>query len=92
MAQIETRRKTGEKGRLKIKITREMLMTWTEDFIKDFNYKERSGQTNIIAPCLSRVGQNCFAPDNEAFVAWLDSLSTNALYKAMLDAHTATKL
>ena len=41
---------------------------------------------------ISKVGQNCFEPDNEAFIAWLDSLSTNVLYKSMLEAHTATKL
>ena len=54
--------------------------------------QEKNGLTNIISPCLSKVGQNCFEPDNEAFIAWLDSLTTNALYKSMLEAHTATKL
>ena len=30
-------------GKLVIKITRDQLMTWAEDFVKTFDYKERMG-------------------------------------------------
>ena len=92
MSQIEEKRESEDIGKLHIKITRDMLMTWTEDFVRSFNHKEKTGVTNIIAPCLSKVGQNCFEPDNESFTTWLDSLSANALYKSMLKAHTALTL
>ena len=67
-------------------------MTWKGKFVDDFNYKESSGITNLIIPCLSKVGQNCFVTDTERFTAWLDSLDKNALYKSLLRAHTAIKL
>ena len=92
MSQIEELRASGVKGRLKIKISRDLLMTWTEEFVRSVNQKEELGLTNIIAPCLSKVGQNCYDVDDEAFAAWLASLSKNALYKSMMEAHTATKL
>ena len=67
-------------------------MTGTEKFVDDFNYKESSGITNLIIPCLSKVRQNCFVTDTKRFTAWLDSLDKNALYKSLLRAHTAMKL
>ena len=63
-------------------------MTWTEEFVNNFNLKEKSGVTNIIIPCLSKVGQNIFSVDTEAFSKWLEGLNENALYKALLNAHT----
>ena len=35
-------------------------MTWVEMFVDDYNSKERSGVTDIIIPCLTKVGQNIF--------------------------------
>ena len=67
-------------------------MTWVEDFVTDFNNKEMNGLTTIILPCLTKIGQNCYAPDNTAFETWLNSLNENALYKALLEAHMAVKL
>ena len=67
-------------------------MTWSEDFVESFNRGERSGRTNILLPCLTKIGQNCFAPAPEIFATWLTSLSKNALYKSMLEAHMATNL
>ena len=67
-------------------------MTWTEDFVNNFNIKERSGVTNIIIPCLTKVGQNIFSHDNETFSEWLDGLNENASYKALLNAYTAEDL
>ena len=69
-------------------MAREQLITWTEEFVNDFNNKEKSGVTDIIIPCLNKVGQNIFSQDNETFFDWLDGLSENALYKALLNAHT----
>ena len=75
-----------------ITVGREQLMTWAENFISDFNVKESDGRTNIIVPCLTKVGQNCFSPDRASFDRWLESLNRNALYKSLLEAHTASKL
>ena len=67
-------------------------MTWTENFVDDFNVKEKTGATNLLVPCLTKVGQNCFRPDSVEFNKWLESLNSNALYKSLLEAHTAMKL
>ena len=67
-------------------------MTWTEKFVDEFNFKERSGMTNIILPCLTKVGQNPFIEENEPFLSWLETLNENALYKSLLEAHTAVDL
>lgn len=67
-------------------------MTWTENFVDDFNFKESNGQTNLIVPCLTKVGQNSFESDKKPFSDWLNSLNSNALYKSLLEAHTATKV
>ena len=91
-SEIRRRRATGEKGRLVIKVTRELLMTWNENFVDDFNFRERSGMTNIIEPCLTKVGQNPFTEDTDPFLAWLETLNKNALYKSLLEAHTAENL
>lgn len=82
----------GEKGKLVIKVGREQLMTWAENFVADFNTRESSGKTDLIIPCLTKVGQNPFSSDTESFNTWLDSLNRNALYKSLLAAHTATNL
>ena len=42
MSEIEEKRESGNIGKLKIKITRDMLMTWTEDFVRSFNHKEKN--------------------------------------------------
>ena len=68
------------------------MMTWCEDFVKEFNVKERSGLTNILEPCLTKLGQNIFSNDEEPFISWLDSLTEDALYKALLNAHSAMNL
>ena len=67
-------------------------MTGVEHFVDDFNDKETTGISNIILPCLSKVGQNIFVNDKKPFLAWLDSLNKNALYKSLLEAHTAVNL
>ena len=92
MKVVHEKRAAGVRGRIVVKIDREQLMTWTEYFVNDFNHKENIGQTNIIIPCLGKVGQNIFNSDDDAFTTWLESLNKNALYKALLDAHTATVL
>ena len=66
-------------------------MSWTEDFVRSVNHQEIEG-SNIIVPCLSKVGQHCFDQNDKAFVDWLESLSEHALYKSMLAAHTENKL
>ena len=52
----------------------------------------KTGISNVIIPCLTKLGQNIFSSEKKAFTEWLDSLNENSLYKALLDAHTATCL
>ena len=67
-------------------------MTWTEEFVNNFNFNEATGKSNIIIPVLTKVGQNCFVSDTKPFANWLDSLNANALYKSLLESHTAANL
>ena len=92
LKEIQRRQANGETGKLVIKVSREQLTTWTEVFVEDFNNKERLGITNILIPCLTKLRQNIFADDEESFPRWLDSLNENALYMALLRAHTASIL
>ena len=92
LREIERRHAAGEKDKLVIKISREQLMTWAEEFVKEFNFKEKSGITDVLVPCLTKLGQNIFSEETEPFIRWLDSLKENALYKALHNAHTAMDL
>ena len=74
MREIERKRVAGVKGRLRVKVSREMLMSWVENFIDDLNDKKTAGVANIIFPCLTKVGQNCFVDDTKPFETWLSSL------------------
>ena len=92
MDEIARRRASGEVGKIVIKVTREQLMSWSEFFVNEFNERETSGQTNILFPCLTKLGQNPWSSETSPFTKWLESLNENALYKALLMAHTATDL
>ena len=74
MREIERKRVAGVKGRLRVKVSREMLMSWVENFVDDFNDKKTAGVTNIIFPCLTKVGQIFFVDDTKPFETWLSSL------------------
>ena len=50
---IEKKRSEGVQGRLKVRISREQLMSRVENFVDDFNDKETTGETNMISNCLS---------------------------------------
>ena len=92
LEEVQRRRALGERGKLVVKVNREQLMTWTEDFVRTFNNNEKSGVTDIIIPCLTKLGQNVFSDETEPFSEWLDSHTKNSLYKALLNAHTASDL
>ena len=49
-------------------------MSWVENFVDDFNDKKTAWVTNIIFPCLTKVGQNFFVDDTKPFETWLSSL------------------
>ena len=66
MAEIEKKRGSGVTGKIVIKISREMLMTWTEDFIT-VNSDNETDILSTIVPCLTKIGQNCFSPDKKPF-------------------------
>ena len=55
MRVIEQSRAEGVKGRLSVKVSRDQLMSWVENFVDDFNDKETTGVTNIILSCLTKV-------------------------------------
>ena len=92
MAELQKSRAAGETGKLVVRVSREQLMSWTEQFVVTFNKGERTGITNIIVPCLTKLEQNIFSTETKPFYEWLESLNKNALYKALLRAHTATDL
>ena len=92
LAEVRRRRASGEKGKIVLKVSREQLMTWTEDFVNTFNYRENEGMTNILIPCLTKLGQNIYTEETKPYDEWIDSLNANALYKALLRAHTASDL
>ena len=60
--------------------------------MNEFNFKEKSGMTNVLVPCLTKLGQNIFSEETESFIRWLDSLKENTLCKALQNAHTAMDL
>ena len=92
MLELKRLRAAGNKGKLVVRVSREQLMSWTEQFVANFNRGESTGLTNILVPCLTKLGQNIFSSETEPFIKWLDSLNDNALYKALLNAHTASDL
>ena len=90
--ELKRRRANGEMGKLVVKVSREQLMTWTEHFVDNFNDGEKSGLTNIIVPCLTKLSQNIFNTETRPQSDWLESLNDNYLYKALLNAHSASDL
>ena len=44
---VGRQRAAGVKGKLIVKISREQLMTWTENFVDNLNSKEKVVLTNI---------------------------------------------
>ena len=48
MREIERKRVAGVKGRLRVKVSREMLVSWVENFIDDFNDKKTEGVKNRL--------------------------------------------
>ena len=92
LAEVKRRRALGETGKLVVKVTREQLMTWAQDFVDNFIPREKSGMSDILIPCLSKVGQNIFSNESESFTTWLKSLTENAVYKALLNKHIADDL
>ena len=67
-------------------------MTWTEKFVDNFNSKEKVGLTNIIVPCLTKLGRSIYDSKTKPFDDWLESLNEHSLYKALLEAHSATDI
>ena len=67
MREIEKRRAKGIKGRLTVKITRDQLMTWVEDFVRDFSKKRvnRVDQHHPPLPYKSRT--EFFFPGQDRF-------------------------
>ena len=43
MRVIEQSRAEGVKGRLSVKVSRDQIMSWVENFVDDFNDKETTG-------------------------------------------------
>ena len=62
------------------------------EFVEEFNDKEILGVTEVLVPCITKLGQNVFTDETEPFTKWLESLTENALYYALLNAHLAMDL
>ena len=55
-----------------VKINRETLMTWSEEFVDNFNLQESNGITDIIVPVLTKVGQNFLLPTRKLLIpGWI---------------------
>ena len=55
MRVIEQSRAEGVKGRLSVKVSRDQIMSWVENFVDDFNDKEPTWVKKIIVSCLTKV-------------------------------------
>ena len=56
MRVIEQSRAEGVKGRLSVKVSRDQIMSWVENFVDDFNDKEPTWVKKIIVSCPTKVG------------------------------------
>ena len=61
------------------------LIKGVEEIFANFNMKQHSNPT--IRTCFHKVGQDIFSDNLDEFHAWLESLSTKALYKSLVEAH-----
>eukprot|EP01045_Picozoa_sp_COSAG04_P000551 COSAG04_NODE_13_length_42806_cov_92.030323_24_plen_337_part_00 len=78
----------SEQGHVKIKMDRMELVLAMEKVRADLNEKERASPT--IRPCFKKVGLDIWDDGTESAMGeWIKSLSTNALYKSLLQSQTA---
>ena len=86
--EVNKLRAEGSMGKIKVKTSREQLVTWSENFMRKFNSSEESQQT--ISKTFTKTGVNPFSEDSSICMeSWLSSLEENYLYKSMLDAAEA---
>ena len=61
-----------------------------EEVFKKFNKSQRTKP--VVKNTFKKVGQDIFDDDLSEFEKWLHSLSIQALYKSLIEAHTAALL
>ena len=61
-----------------------------EAIFKKFNASQRANP--VVKKTFTKVGQDIFNDDLTEFHKWIDSLSEKALYKSLIEAHTAAQL
>ena len=70
-------------GHTKLKLPGDELIKAVEGVFKKFNASQRA------SPVVKQVGQDIFNDGLSEFHKWIDSLSVKALYKSLIEAHTA---
>ena len=61
-----------------------------EEVFKKFNMSQR--RDPVVKKTFKKVGQDIFDDDLSEFKKWIRSLSIQALYKSLIEAHTAALL
>lgn len=92
MRVIEQSRAEGVKGRLSVKVSRDQIMSWVENFVYDFNDKETTGVKKLFSDVLQKLDRIVLLNDTKPFRTWINSLNKNSLYKSLLAAHMAVIL
>jgi hypothetical protein len=77
-------------GHVKLSMKREDIIDAMEKLIEEFNSKQNSNPT--IDKCFLEVGQDIFNDDLSLFNKRLEKLGAKALYKKLIEAHTAAQI
>ena len=89
----ELRERESETGHIKLKMPRDDLIKAMEDIIFAYNTKQQQNPT--IRRCFDKTGFNLgkgFNDDLKEYTEWVDSLSSEAIYKSLIDANAAADL
>ena len=89
----ELRERESETGHIKLKMPRDDLIKAMEDIIFAYNTKQQQNPT--IRRCFDKTGFNLgkgFKDDLKEYTEWIDSLSSEAIYKSLIDANAAADL
>ena len=92
MRVIKQSRAEGVKGRLSVKVSRDQIMSWVENFVDDFNDKETTGVKKLFSHVLQKLDRIVLLNDTKPFRTWINSLNKNYPYKSLLAAHMAVIL
>ena len=89
----ELRERESETSHIKLKMPRDDLIKAMEDIIFAYNTKQQQNPT--IRRCFDKTGFNLgkgFKDDLKEYTEWVDSLSSEAIYKSLIGANGAADL